>query len=179
MTLAIAAVVVVLAAVAVALVARSMRARATPPLAPAAPEAEAKVLAQPGLGTGALDAPTAPALELKMVSCTVGNGVHGAMPPFGRLRAIDTGLVFEASSRVMAATNAGFDSGDSASTMQSLGSVEMGQYRFDVVRAEVQALSAAGPRVTMRTGSETYTFEGIGPTARQLQPWLKDHGYDV
>lgn len=126
-----------------------------------------------------LDAGTAPAPELKLVSCTVGHGVHGAMPPFGRLRTSEQGLVFEASSRVLAASTAGFASGDGASTMQSLGSVEMGQFRFDVPRADVQALEAAGSKVVVRTGTETYTFEGLGASAKQLVPWFRDHGYAV
>lgn len=181
MSLAITGLALVLVAVALIVAVRGMRGRTAPPPAEVVPTAAAPlaVVAQPTLSAGEIDGATAPAPELKMVSCTVGNGVHGAMPPFGRLRAIETGIVFEASSRVMAATAAGFDSGDGASTMQSLGSVEMGQYRFDVLRAEVQELSAAGPRVTVRTSGETYIFEGVGPTARQLQPWLRDHGYDV
>ncbi len=122
---------------------------------------------------------SAPAPELKMVSCTVGHGVHGAMPPFGRLQSSEQGLVFEASSRVMAASNAGFAMGDDASTMQSVGSVEMGQFHFDVARADLQRVESNGTKVVFQTSQETYTFEGIGPTAKLLQPWLRDHGYSV
>lgn len=120
-----------------------------------------------------------PAAELKKVSCTVGHGVHGAMPPFGLLRASEQGLVFEASSRVMAASTAGLASGDGASTMQSVGSVEMGQFRFEVPRADLQRVESTGAKVVFHTAEETYTFEGIGPAAQQLQPWLRDHGFSV
>jgi hypothetical protein len=140
------------------------------PAVPAAPVART---------ASAVDAGTAPAPELKLVSCTVGHGVHGAMPPFGRLRSSDQGLVFEASSRVMAASTAGFASGDGASTMQSVGSVEMGQFRFDVPRADIQGIDIEGPKVVIRTSAETFSFEGIGSSGKQLLPWLRDHGFSV
>lgn len=199
---AIAGLALVLVAVAIAMALRSKGGRAQPPqveppnrgasrppLAPPPPDADdGPPRTVPSAGHAAvhgkafdpadIDGATAPAPELKMVSCTVDNGVHGAMPPFGRLRAIDTGLVFEATSRVMAATGEGFATGEGATTMQSVGSVEMGKYRFDVARAEVRSVVAEGKRVTVKTTGKTYLFEGIGPTAKQIVPWLHDHGYD-
>ena len=61
-----------------------------------------------------------------MVSCTVDGAVHGAMPPFGKLKVDGDLFVFEAASRVQAASAAGLDSGEHASTIQSLGTVELG-----------------------------------------------------
>lgn len=138
------------------------------------PHARAAVL--PPKPADAVSAPTAPAAELAMVSCTCDGAVHGAMPPFGKLRRDGDTYVFEAASRVRAATSAGLESGEHASTIQSLGTVEMGNYTFRFEQAEIQAVEADGPRVTVRTPSATLTFEGYGAGSTRIGPWFRDHG---
>jgi hypothetical protein len=114
--------------------------------------------------------------ELKMVSCEVDGKLHGAMPPFGKLTCDGQMLTFDAVSRVVALSGA-LASGDGASTMQSMGSIEMGKFRYELPLGEVAAVAYDGTRQAQLTcGGKTYAFEGLGPSAKLLHSWLAGHG---
>ena len=111
------AIVVVLAAGAGAFL--TMRGRGTasapPPPAPVAPTPTPKP-ATPRPAAARSRAPSVvvaanPAEDLKMICCQVHGAMHGAMPPFGKLRVTATGLLFEAGSAdALAHTDADGDS---------------------------------------------------------------------
>jgi len=115
-------------------------------------------------------------LELKAVSCETAGAVHGAMPPFGSLRVDGDTLRYQAGTRLVAMAGGGLASGDGASTMQSLGSVERGDYQFAIARAEIRSVTLAGSSATVEAGT-TFRFEGLGASGGQLAPWLRGHGF--
>jgi hypothetical protein len=116
--------------------------------------------------------------DLKMICCQVGGAMHGAMPPFGKLHLTDTGLLFEATSRVISKAGDALDSSDGATTMQSLGSMEMGQYRFVIPRSATQKVQFQGAKATLYVDDDVYTLEGLGPSAGTLASWLQANGFD-
>ena len=152
----------------------SERAAAVPPSpatirpAEAAPAAPAPPAAAPADSS-------APSPDLTGVSCAADGAVHGALPPFGRLAFAEETLAYEAGTRVVA-KDGGLDSGDGASTMQSLGTIERGNYRYTIARADLESVDVAGHRVTVNAGGRSYVFEGIGPSATKLGAWLRSHG---
>lgn len=124
----------------------------------------------------AATSPNASASELKMVSCEVDGKLHGAMPPFGRLVVEDGGFAFEAASRVVALSGA-LASGDGASTMQSVGNIEMGKFRYDIALTQVAATAfEGGHKAVIEAEGRRYVFEGFGPSAKLLHDWLRGRG---
>ena len=104
--------------------------------------------------------------------------MHGAMPPFGKLLATPAGLVFEAGSRVVSAAGDHLDDSDGATTMQSLGSMEMGAFRFEIPRGATQKVEFHGARAILHVDGITYVLEGLGPSAKTLALWLQGNGFD-
>ncbi len=116
---------------------------------------------------------TAPAV-LDKVSCTFNSAVHGAMPPFGRLSSADGVVLFEATSRVV--TKAGGLGEDGSSTLQSLGAIEMGRFRFEIATNSVQRVDFAANRATVHADSGVYQFEGLASCGPQIKPWFGAQG---
>ncbi len=116
--------------------------------------------------------------DLKMICCQIHGAVHGAMPPFGKLHVTPTGLLFEATSRVISKAGDALDSSDGATTMQSLGSMEMGQYRFEIPRSATQKIQFQGAKATLWVDEDIYVLEGLGPSAGTLAGWLQANGFD-
>ena len=111
-----------------------------------------------------------------MVSCEVDGKLHGAMPPFGRLLAEDATIAFEASSRVVALSG-NLASGDGVSTMQSVGNIEMGKFRYEFNVTAVSASEFEGAqKAIIEADGRRYVFEGLGPSAKLLHDWLRGHG---
>ncbi len=104
--------------------------------------------------------------------------MHGAMPPFGKLRLTPDGLLFEATSRVTSKAGDALDSSDGATTMQSLGSMEMGQFRFEIPRSATQKVQFQGAKATLYVDDAVYVLEGLGPSAGTLAGWLQANGFD-
>ena len=104
--------------------------------------------------------------------------MHGAMPPFGKLHVTPDGLLFEATSRVISKAGDALDSSDGATTMQSLGSIEMGQFRFEIQRSATQKVQFLGNKATLFVDDAVYVLEGLGPSARTLAGWLQANGFD-
>ncbi len=104
--------------------------------------------------------------------------MHGAMPPFGKLHLTESGLTFEATSRVTSKAGDALDSSDGATTMQSLGSMEMGQYRFEIPRSATQKVQFQGAKATLYVDDVVFTLEGLGPSAGTLAGWLQANGFD-
>lgn len=146
------------------------RAAAIPP-APAAP-APAPV-ARPPVTVPPVQEATAPAV-LDKVSCTFNSAVHGAMPPFGKLSSADGVVLFEATSRVV--TKAGGLGEDGSSTLQSLGAIEMGRFRFEIATSSVQRVDFATNRATVHADSGVYQFEGLASCGPQIKPWFGAQG---
>jgi hypothetical protein len=163
---------------------RGEPAKATPPAEATKPAASAVSQAAPvriATGTTRASAPPVsvnPADDLKMVCCQVGGAMHGAMPPFGKLHVTPTGLLFEATSRVISKAGDALDSSDGATTMQSLGSMEMGQYRFEIARSATQRVEFKGGKATLYVDGEVYMLEGLGPSGGVLGDWLRGNGFD-
>ncbi|MBM4342341.1 MAG: hypothetical protein FJ100_03065 [Deltaproteobacteria bacterium] len=184
----VAAVAVALAiAVAVGLVAMRKKAPAAQPPDPAPASARPPVSPGPAASPVAA-APAAPAkpitvppvqeasapAELDKVSCTYNSAVHGAMPPFGKLSCADGVVVFEATSRVV--TKAGGLGEDGSSTLQSLGAIEMGRFRFEIAPSTVQRVDFSPNRATVHADSGIYQFEGLANCGPQLKPWFGAQG---
>ena len=178
------AIVVVLAAGAGAFL--TMRGRGTasapPPPAPVAPTPTPKP-ATPRPAAARSRAPSVvvaanPAEDLKMICCQVHGAMHGAMPPFGKLLVTATGLLFEASSRVISKAGDALDSSDGATTMQSLGSMEMGQFSFEIPRSATQKVEFSGSKATLWVDDNVFVLEGLGPTAGTIAGWLQANGFD-
>ncbi len=187
-----AAVAVALAiAVAIGVVAMRKKASAEPARdpapAPAPAPAAAPVVSRPPSGPAPVPAaPTArpavvpivpavtPATVLDKVSCTFNSAVHGAMPPFGKLSCADGVVLFEASSRVV--TKAGGLGEDGSSTLQSLGAIEMGRFRFEIAANTVQRVDFSPNRATVHADSGVYQFEGLANCGPQLRPWFGAQG---
>ncbi len=91
-------------------------ASATPQAPPAAP---------PAVGPMPRKAPPAP---LEQVMLEVEGMLLGAIPPFGTLTFDDGVARFSAHSRIVAATASGLLGNDGGSTMQSMGSMEIGDF---------------------------------------------------
>ncbi|MBI5610215.1 MAG: hypothetical protein HY902_15165 [Deltaproteobacteria bacterium] len=121
-------------------------------------------------------APAAPpvAATFDRVSCNLGGAVHGAMPPFGKLSMDGDVLIFEATSRVVTKTGALAD--DGSATLQSLGSVEMGQFRFEWPRASITGVEFHSQTATLHCDGHTYQIEGLGGHGAALKGWLVAQG---
>lgn len=116
--------------------------------------------------------------EVRGICCQVHGSMHGAMPPFGKLFATPAGLVFEATSRVISAAGGGLDDSDGATTMQSLGTMEMGTFRFEIPRDATQKVVFQGARATLSVDGTEYVLEGLGPAGKTLALWLQGNGFD-
>lgn len=179
------AIAVVVTVAIVAIVVLVLRSRQAPPPAASAPPAPTPAPA--ARVSGAQSAAARPASgavgaaiagDLRMVCCQVRGAMHGAMPPFGKLSTTPTGLVFEANSRVISAAGDAIDSSDGATTMQSLGTMEMGQFRFEIPRAATQRVEFSGNKAKLFVDRDTFVLEGLGPSAKQLSAWLQGNGFD-
>ncbi|MSQ81379.1 MAG: hypothetical protein EXR77_00440 [Myxococcales bacterium] len=113
---------------------------------------------------------------LDKVSCTFNTALHGAMPPFGKLSFSGGVVLFEASSRVV--TKAGGLGEDGSSTLQSLGAIEMGKFRFEIEAATVQRIDFGPKSATVHADSGTYLFEGLATCGPLLKPWFGSHGLE-
>ncbi len=120
--------------------------------------------------------PAAPpvAATFERVSCNLAGAVHGAMPPFGKLTVADDVLIFEATSRVVTKTGALAD--DGSATLQSLGSVEMGKFRFEWPLTAISGVEFQSQTATLHCDGQTYHIEGLGGHGAGLQGWLAGHG---
>jgi len=168
------AAVVVVAAVAIALTMRKKPALPQPAVSPAPSTAAGGIAGSTlPLPPGPVAAPPAP-LTLDRVSCLTNGAMHGAMPPFGRL-SCDNGVIsFEATSRVV--SKAGGLGDDGSSTLQSLGAIEMGRYRFEIPVATVQRVDFGRNKATVHADAGVFEFEGIAVCGAQLQPWFAQNG---
>ena len=119
------------------------------PPKPAQPATEPVRIATGSTRAAAAPVAVNPAQDLKMICCQVQGAMHGAMPPFGKLQVTPQGLLFEATSRVISKAGDALDSSDGATTMQSLGSMEMGQYRFEIARSATQRVEFKGNKATL------------------------------
>lgn len=146
---------------------RATLAAATRPVSAPAPIAAA---AKPAPAVGELPA------VLDKVSCTFNTALHGAMPPFGKLSFSGGVVLFEASSRVV--TKAGGLGEDGSSTLQSLGAIEMGKFRFEIEAATVQRIDFGPKSATVHADSGTYLFEGLATCGPLLKPWFGSHGLE-
>jgi hypothetical protein len=108
------------------------------------------------------------------VSCTLSGAVHGAMPPFGKLTLAEGALCFDASSRVVTKTGALAD--DGSATVQSLGSVEMGQFHFEWPLSAITGTEFKSHTVTIHCDGQAYQIEGLGGHGAALKDWLTAHG---
>ena len=177
------ALVVLIAAGASGLLLKRAR-KADEPAKPTSPPTPVAVQASPvRTATARTRAPAAAAVlnaaeDLKMICCQVQGAMHGAMPPFGKLHVTPTGLLFEATSRVISKAGDALDSSDGATTMQSLGSMEMGQYRFEIPRESTQKVQFHDNKATLYVDGEVFVLEGLGPSGGVLAGWLQANGFD-
>lgn len=111
------------------------------------------------------------------VSCSTANGVHGAMPPFGTLTCAGGVLVFEATSRVV--TKASAVGGDGSATLQSLGAVERGTYRFEIPLDTVQRVDMKGGTASVFCDGGLFEFEALGNAGPKLRAWLAAQGLEI
>lgn len=115
-----------------------------------------------------------PAAVLDKVACTFNSAVHGAMPPFGKLSFAGNSVIFEAVSRVV--TKAGGLGDDGSSTLQSLGAIEMGKYRFEIGASTIQRIDFNNTRAVVHCDGGVYEFEGFANCAQALKPWFSANG---
>ena len=119
----------------------------------------------------------APSGPYERVSCSTANGVHGAMPPFGTLSCAGGVLVFEATSRVV--TKASAVGSDGSATLQSLGAVERGTYRFEIPLDTVQRADMKGGTASVYCDGGLFEFEALGNAGPKLRAWLAAQGLDI
>lgn len=160
--------------VAVKLSKKGPAASAVPQAAPAVAPAAAPAVAPAHAPSAASAAPVGP---YERVSCTFGNGVHGAMPPFGKLSNLNGVLVFEAVSRVV--TKASALGSDGSATLQSLGAVERGQYRFEIPLDTIQRLDFQGSVASLYCDDGQFEFEALGNAGPQFKAWLQAQGLEI
>lgn len=139
------------------------------------------VARQPSPAPAGAQAAAAPAASsvpgtVERVSCNYEGAVHGAMPPFGTLSWTGTAIVFEAKSRIVA--KAGTLGDDDSSTLQSLGAVEMGRYRFEIEKATIQRVDFSLNTAVLHADDAVYTVEALGGGGPKLKAWLVDKGLD-
>jgi len=159
------------AAIAVVLVVLAVLVTRRKPGVPAEPMAQAPEPASiPAAPPAKVPVPDA----FERVSCNLAGAVHGAMPPFGKLTMAGDVLIFEATSRVVTKTGALAD--DGSATLQSLGSVEMGQFRFDWPLAAITSLEFHSQTATLQHDGHTYQIEGLGGHGAALRGWLVAQG---
>lgn len=112
--------------------------------------------------------------SLDKISCKHGVAVLGAMPPFGILRCVDSTLIYEAKSRVVTKASAPGD--DGSSTLQSLGAVEMGNYRLEIGFATIQRVDFASNTATVHADLGVVALEALGGGGPKLKAWLAAKG---
>lgn len=166
-------IIVVVVLVALAVVVALKLSKKAPPATPSAPASSAAAPAAPA----APAVPAAPIGPYERVSCTHGNGVHGAMPPFGKLSNVNGVLVFEAVTRVV--TKASALGSDGSATLQSLGAVERGAYRFDIPLETIQRLDFRGSVASLYCDAGQFEFEALGNAGPQFKAWLQAQGLEV
>ncbi len=133
----------------------------------------------PQFGAPAGPPPTMPAPQalpavLEKVSCTFNSAVHGAMPPFGTLSCEGGIVVYQATSRVV--TKAGGLGEDGSSTLQSLGAIEMGKFRFEIAVSSVQRVDFVRNKAVVHADAGVYEFDGVAACGPLVQPWFTQHG---
>ncbi len=141
------------------------------PVAPAAPVAAVPTAAAPP--PPVVDGP------FERVTLELQGTVYGAVPPFGQFDKTDDGVVFTAQSRVVAADDGGMATGDGASTIQSLGTMEFGEFRYAFTAEEVGALDTGDgePETALHLNHDgkAHRLVGLGGRGAELAAWLKDH----
>ena len=143
------------------------RNRRTPPAsgntADATPNADASRQDAP-----ASPPPSAPDNErIERLLVEVDGMILGAVPPYGVIDFDGTIAHFTAQTRIVAAAGDGVLGGDASSTMQSLGSMEMGEFTCD--------LDLAGASIAMEPGGEGVRVISAGRSAR-FAAVAGDHG---
>lgn len=127
--------------------------------------------------TAAAPAPATKTDAFERVTLEQDGTVYGAVPPFGVFTREGDIAVFTAKSRVVAADNAGIATGDGASTIQSLGSMEFGEFRHTFTPAQVAALDTGDntPESALLISDDEHTFRlvGLGGRGGELAVWLK------
>jgi hypothetical protein len=96
---------------------------------------------------------------VERVMIDVDGAVFGAVPPFGKLWREGDALVFEAQTRIVSATGSGIFDGDGSSTMQSMGTMETGSYRFELP-------CGADASTTCRADDDSFVLDVDGKTHR-------------
>lgn len=143
------------------------------PLPPAEPIAVAPAKAPVVMELPETAAPSGP---YERVSCSTSLGVHGAMPPFGTLSFAGGILVFEATSRVV--TKASAVGSDGSATLQSLGAVERGSYRFEIPIDTVQRIDMKGSTASVFCDDGQFEFQALGNAGPKLRAWLTAQGLE-
>ena len=158
-----------IAAIVAAAVALMLRAK---PAVSAAPVAAIPTAAAPP--PAVVDGP------FERVTLEVQGTVYGAVPPFGQFDDAADGVVFTAQSRVVAADDGGMATGDGASTIQSLGTMEFGEFRYTFTADDVKALDVGDgePETALHLNHDgkTHRLVGLGGRGVELATWLRDHG---
>ncbi len=142
---------------------------------PAAPDAKAAARAE----TGAAQDPGAEA-ALDRITLEIKGMVYGAVPPFGRLEVQDGVVTFTAQSRVVGADDGGIATGDAASTIQSLGTMEFGEFShtYDPTKVTELDVGDGEPETALQltVDGDTHRMVGLGGRNVELASWLKARG---
>lgn len=124
----------------------------------------------PATGAAASGAPTTGAptnQQLERLLVEVDGMILGAVPPYGVIQFVGTMAHFTAQTRIVAAAGDGVLGGDASSTMQSLGSMEMGEFTCD--------LDLAGASIEMEPGGEGVRVVS-GDRSARFAAVAGDHG---
>ncbi len=125
-------------------------------------------------------APTAPAPpeRLERLLVEVDGMILGAVPPYGMVEFDGTHAHFVAQTRIVAAAGDGVLGGDASSTMQSLGSMEMGQFTCDLeLDGATIEMEPDGEGVRVVSGGRSARFAAVaGDHARVASALRKAAG---
>lgn len=120
-------------------------------------------------------ATAAPTGRIEHVMLETGGSVYGAVPPYGNLTLEGDVLRYEATTSIVSASGSVLFSGEGSSTLQSMGSMEMGNFVFTVPTRGSSASEADGG-VDVVADGETYRFVGLGPGSVEVPKLLRAAG---
>lgn len=103
---------------------------------------------------------------------------YGAVPPYGTIERTATGLTFTAQTRIVSASGVDLFSGEGSSTMQSMGSMEMGEFAFAIPLEGATATADEGG-LDLDADGQRYRLIGLGPAAETLPKLLRSAGVEV
>jgi hypothetical protein len=139
--------------------------------------------AMPASSPAAPVQPSAPAAAkpdvVERIMLDADGAVFGAVPPFGSLRIEDDNLVFTAVSRIVSATGSGLFDGDGSSTMQSMGSMESGDYRYEIPLRDDGDTNCKldDDAVVIVVGGKAHRFIPLGGGKATLHAFLRNAGF--